>query len=71
MKVVTKKNEKEIKRCVMMFNFPLTKNSQQRMSAGDFKTPMKSNIVSMDPMFACFYQISRKQRLLVETLYVN
>jgi len=55
----------------MMFNFPLTKNSQQRMSAGDFKTPMKSNIVSMDPMFACFYQISRKQRLLVETLYVN
>jgi len=29
-----------------MFNFPLTKSSQQRMTARDCKTPMKSDIVS-------------------------
>jgi len=30
-----------------MFNFPLTKSLQQRKIARHFKTPMKSNIVSI------------------------
>ena len=47
MKVVTKKNEKEKKRYLLVLNFPLTKSSQQRKTATHCKTPMKSNIVSI------------------------
>jgi len=31
----------------LIFNFPLTNSSQQRKTARDCKTPMKSNIVSI------------------------
>jgi len=47
MKVVTKNNEKEKQSTWLMFNFPLTKSLQQRKIARHFKTPMKSNIVSI------------------------
>jgi len=47
MKVVTKKNEKEKKRYLLVLNFPLTKSSQQCKTATHCKTPMKSNIVSI------------------------
>ena len=47
MKVVTKKDEKEKKRYLLMSNFPLTKSSQQRKTVRDGKTPMTSNIVSI------------------------
>jgi len=46
MKVVTK-NMKKIKTVQLMFNFALTKSSQQRKIARHCKTPMKSNIVSI------------------------
>jgi len=32
-----------------MFNFPLTKSSQQPKTARHCKTPMKNNIVSIGP----------------------
>ena len=44
-KAVTTNNEKE--KTVFKFNFLLTKNSQQRKTAQHYKTPMKSNIVSI------------------------
>jgi len=31
----------------------------------------KTRLPVLDPTFGCFYQISRKQRLLVQTLYVS
>jgi len=57
----------------MMFNFPLTKSSQQRKTR-HCKTPMKSNIVSIGSyvwLFLLGFGISRKQRLLAEALYVS
>jgi len=54
-----------------MFNFPLTKSLQQRRTAWHCKTPMNSIIVSIGSCVWCFYKISLKQRLLVETLYVG
>jgi len=38
-----------------MFNFPLTKSSQQGKTASDCKTPMKSIVSVLDPTFGCFY----------------
>jgi len=64
MAAVTKKNEKGKKRCLIIFNFPLTKSSQQRKTARHCKTPMKSNIVSrlLDSTFGCFYYTFRANR---------
>jgi len=46
MKVVTK-NMKKIKTVQLMFNFALTKSSQQRKTDRHCKIPMKNNIVSI------------------------
>ena len=45
MKAVTNKTEKEKK--VLKYNFLLKKSSQQRKTARRYKTPMKSNIVTI------------------------
>jgi len=37
-----------------MFNFPLTKSSQQHKTTRHCKTPMKSNIVSIES-YVCFF----------------
>jgi len=71
MKVVTKKNEKEKKGTQLMLNFPLTKSSQQRKTARDGKTSMKSNIVSIVSYVGLYLLDWRKERLLVEALYVS
>jgi len=54
-----------------MFNFPLTKSLQQRKTARHCKSPMKSKFVCNGSYVCCFYKIYRKERLLVETLYVS
>ena len=46
-KRLQKKNEKEKNGIWLMFNFPLTKSSQQRKTARHCKTLMKSNILSI------------------------
>jgi len=71
MKVVTKKNEKEKKGTQLMLNFPLTKSSQQRKTARDGKTSMKSNNVSIVSCVGLYLLDWRKERLLVEALYVS
>jgi len=54
-----------------MLNFPLTKSSQQRKTAIDGKTSMKSNIVSIGSYVGLFLKDWRKERWLVEALYVS
>jgi len=39
-----------------MFNFPLTKSSQQHQTARHLKTPMKSNIISIGSYVWLFLQ---------------
>jgi len=45
--VAKKTNEKEKNGTELMFNFSLTKSSEQRKTARHCKTPMKSSIVSI------------------------
>jgi len=71
MKAVTEKEWQRKKRGLSDVQFSTDKKA--RKIARHRKTPMKSNIVRrlLDPMFCRFYKIARKQRLLVETLYVS
>jgi len=62
-----------------MFNFPLTKSSQQHKTARHSKILMKSNIVCIGScvvftrfwILVVFTRFPLKQRLFVETLYVS
>jgi len=54
-----------------MFNFPRTKTSQQRQTARDCKTPMKSNIVSIGSDIWLFLLDFAQKKVFVEALYVS
>jgi len=49
--------------------FPLTTKLATMQDTA--KLWWKARLSVLDPTFGCFYQISRKQRLLVETLHVS
>jgi len=54
-----------------MLNFPLTKSSQQRMTARHCKTPMKSNIVSIGSYIWLFLLDFAQTEIAYETLYAS
>jgi len=55
-----------------MFNFPLTKSTQQRKDRQTLQNSDEKQILSvLDHRFSCFYYISCKQRMVVEILYVS
>ena len=54
-----------------MFNFPLTKNSQQRKTARHRKTRMKNNIVSIGSYVWLLLLDFAKTEIAVEVLYVR
>jgi len=69
MKAVTKKNEKE--KNGTWCSISTEKKARNKARPPDTaKLRWKPRLSVLDPTFGCFYQISRKQRLLVETLYV-
>ena len=61
-KWLQKKNEKE-KRCLTDVQFSTDKKLATRQDR-----QRKTIFSILDPTFGCFYLISRKQRLLVETI---
>jgi len=54
-----------------MFKFPPTKARNNTRPPGTEKLRWKAILSVLDPAFGCFYKISGKHRLFVETLYVN
>ena len=49
-----------------MFNFPLTKRSQQRNNPGTGKPLWKAIFSVLDPTFGCFCKISRNRDCLLK-----
>jgi len=72
MKAVTKKEWKRKKRYPAWCSLSTDKKARNNGRTPDTaKLRWKARLSVLDTTFGCFYQISRKQRLLVETLYVS
>jgi len=62
------KNKKTVLLCSIV-HWQKARNNEK--SPGTAKLRWKARLPVLDPTVGCFYQVSRKQRLLVETLYVS